>query len=166
MESAADPATPSPPPIIEAAMSGDYDEIYHILSLRPGVVNDADEDDSTALICSAVGGYLDIVKLLLDRSADPDKQDKIGGYTALILATKYSYIDIVRTLVQRGADTEIKDFEGNAAKAYARVEEVKKILARVSSFSFLFFDNLFSVISENYHHKSARSSSKSVQSGT
>jgi ankyrin repeat protein len=119
-------------PIVAAAMAGDYAEIERILSKKPGAVNESDEDDSTALICCTVGGYLNIVKLLLDRAADPDKQDQIGGYTALILAAKYNYIDICKTLVQRGADTQKKDFEGKIASAYARNEEIKKILGRVS----------------------------------
>ena len=128
-----EPNTPRAPPLVAAAMAGDYDEIYHILSVRPGAVNEGDEDDSTALMCSAVGGYLDIVRLLLDRAADPDRRDLIGGYTALILATKFNYIDIVKTLVQRGADVAIKDFEGNIARSYAKTDEIKKILGRVSA---------------------------------
>jgi ankyrin repeat protein len=130
MDLPAPPEIPTPP-LVAAAMNGDSEEVARLLDRRPGSVDDADEDDSTALMCAAAGGYCGLGALLLDRGADPDKQDAIGGYTALILATRFNYIDFVRVLVQRGASTTLRDLEGRQARDYARSEEIRKILAQV-----------------------------------
>lgn len=120
------------PSIVKAAIRGNISKVESVLNSIPGCVNERDSDESTALICAAAGGYTEIGRLLLDRAADPDLQDSIGGYTALMLATKFGYLDFVRLLVQRGASTNIVDLEGKMARDYARSEEIKKILAQVS----------------------------------
>ena len=57
-------------------------------------------------------GHADIVRLLLERDADPNIQGE-SGRTALIGASESGHVDTVRVLLERGADPNIQDDEGS-----------------------------------------------------
>ncbi|WP_109436270.1 MULTISPECIES: ankyrin repeat domain-containing protein [Aquimarina] len=66
----------------------------------------------TLLINAAAKGNVEILKLLIDKEADINFQDKIG-YTALHFAAQNKNIEIASTLVEHGADINSKDNYGN-----------------------------------------------------
>ena len=45
------------------------------------------QDGATPLMFAAMTGHLDIVKLLVEKGCDINKQDPISGWTALMQAT-------------------------------------------------------------------------------
>ena len=49
-------------------------------------------------------GHVEVVKLLLDRGADPNKAQTNNGWTALMSASEYGHLAIVKELLGRGAD--------------------------------------------------------------
>lgn len=61
-----------------------------------------------ALVVAAELGDFDLVKLLLDKGANPAQPD-VNGRTTLHVAAKWGLVEIVRLLVERGADTEAMD---------------------------------------------------------
>ncbi|KAL9096722.1 MAG: hypothetical protein Q9165_001210 [Trypethelium subeluteriae] len=87
-----------------------------------------------ALQAASRQGYIEIVKLLLDRGADVNAQ---GNYSnALQAASGGGYIEIVKLLLDRGADVNAQEgYHGNALKAASRqgyTETVKLLLDRVA----------------------------------
>ncbi len=66
-------------------------------------------------------GYLDIVKLLLDRGADIEATDDLGG-RALMFAAHYGRIEVVSCLLDRGAEINAEDWAGQSALSHAVME--------------------------------------------
>ena len=71
-------------------------------------VDITDGDGLTALITAAVYNRTDVVRCLLDKGADVNKQNR-WGWTALHWASSYNRTDIMRMLLQHGARKDIKD---------------------------------------------------------
>jgi len=69
--------------MIEAAFTGDYEQVKSLLDARVNV-NAADEYGHTALMHAALMLNYKIEKLLLERGADVAQMDH-GGYTAMLL---------------------------------------------------------------------------------
>eukprot|EP01137_Pigoraptor_chileana_P026321 Opistho-2@97120 len=84
-----------------AASFGDVKELENLH--RGGVdLNAGDYDGRTAMMLSACGGHVDVVKYLLDIGCDPNSQDRWGG-TALSDALKHEHDAVVQVLRERGA---------------------------------------------------------------
>jgi ankyrin repeat protein len=63
--------------------------------------------DSTALTHAAWLGRDDLVELLLENGADPNRREQ-HGWTALHIAIKHGYSGIVATLIDHGADVDAR----------------------------------------------------------
>ena len=63
----------------------------------------------TSLMYASLDGHTDIVKLLLERGADPNIKHRFYGHTALMKATENSHIDIIRILLEKGANPNIRN---------------------------------------------------------
>ena len=63
-------------------------------------------------------GYLEFMKRLLDKGADPNVKNKQGG-TPLMWAAVYGHQDAARLLLSRGADAALKDNDGITAAEWA-----------------------------------------------
>lgn len=79
------------------------------------------------------GGYIDIVKLLLEHSADVNSQSQAGN-TALIYACCGGYEDVVEVLLNHGADIEAHNENGHTplmeAASGGHVNVAKMLLER------------------------------------
>jgi ankyrin repeat protein len=106
-------------------------------------------DGSTPLLAASYNGYVEIVKLLLDKGADINAKSG-DGYTALILASAYGhaksgyiilnknifaspnrYTEIVKLLLDKGADINERDSDNATALLRASqngLMEVVKLL--------------------------------------
>lgn len=72
------------------------------------------QDGNTALMRAALGGYLDVVDLLLNQGADANMQSAQGG-TALMQACYRGHADVVRRLLDAKASTRLQDaYDGTA----------------------------------------------------
>lgn len=101
--------------------SGNGGSQQAVALLDSGVdVNARTSDGSYASSNTTVENHVAIIRLLLDRGADPNVQNSPGD-TPLIFATKYAggQGDTVRLLIDAGTDLEIRDQEGKAALDYA-----------------------------------------------
>ena len=78
----------------------------------------------TALIRAAMNNRTDVVRCLLDKGADVNKQTR--GWTALHFASYNNYTDVMRMLLQHGAIKDIKDEFGRTPIDQARSRNYKE----------------------------------------
>ena len=111
---------------IQAATYGDIDRVRELLDMgvKPNIK--IRFNSYTALILASIGGYTDIVRLLLSRDTDPNIQNR-DGYTALMYSSMYGYIDIVRLLLDRGASPYIRNNNGEIALDFAEIRGYNEI---------------------------------------
>lgn len=115
--------------LYEAAGAGDAAKVTALLG--SGVnVNGRTSDGSYALNRAAVENQVEIMRMLLDRGANPNVQNSQGD-TPLICATKYAggKAATVEMLVAAGTDTAIKDDTGNTALDYAKAKRQRAAMA-------------------------------------
>ena len=92
----------TPDDLLDAVRRGDLAGVK--AALDAGVPVDAPfRYERTALSFAAARGNLEIVRLLLDRGADPDKKDTFYGATPISSAINEGHASIVRLLLERGA---------------------------------------------------------------
>jgi ankyrin repeat protein len=84
------------------------------------LVNAADSTGALPLHNAAIGGYADMINLLLDRGAKVNARDQDSGATPLILAASLGRVNAVEALLKRGADTSLRDNKGQTALDRAR----------------------------------------------
>jgi ankyrin repeat protein len=106
-------------PLMYAAMYGHKGAIEALLNAGadPNVAGDEDgEEGQTALMCIASSFFAsnraEVIRLLVDRGANPDQQDD-QGQTALMIAGENA--DSVKALLDAGANPDLRDSEGNSA---------------------------------------------------
>jgi ankyrin repeat protein len=91
----------------------------------------SDYAQPTAVILAADKGNAEIVKLLLDKGADPNLAEG-GGGTPLMYASMSDNSDCVRFLLKAGAKVNAKDTDGvpslQRASVYCRPDSVKLLL--------------------------------------
>jgi len=89
-------------PIQLAAAAGQCGLVSEMLRRSPGEVRSVDTMLFTPLHNAAVGGHVDVARLLLDAGAEVDAADD-RGRTALMRAAEYGHTPLVDLLVGRGA---------------------------------------------------------------
>jgi hypothetical protein len=85
--------------------------------LLPGA---SPEDRHLALTLASDFGHIEVVRLLLDASEDPNRYNPIGGHshrTPLHQAAGAGHEEVVRLLVERGARLDMKDILWHATPA-------------------------------------------------
>ncbi|KAK3295306.1 ankyrin repeat-containing domain protein [Chaetomium fimeti] len=82
-------------------------------------VHALDERGRTPLLWAACGGSLSVVRLLLDRGADPNHVDEAGD-NAVIIAFSRGYAEVALELLERGASIEPSVAESALIQAAGR----------------------------------------------
>lgn len=116
---------------VEAAGRGDISAVVSFLDKYPAAIDhensgDVQVEDSghTALFLAAGTGQIEVVKLLLEKGADVNKQTNYG-WTPLITAvgrftSGHRDTDMADLLLENGADIDAKNKEGRTAVDLAR----------------------------------------------
>ncbi|NXV80556.1 RFXK protein, partial [Atlantisia rogersi] len=89
-------------PLIWAAAFGEIETVRHLLEWGANPHALAKERES-ALSLASMGGYTDIVTMLLERKVDINIYDWNGG-TPLLYAVRGNHVKCVEALLARGAD--------------------------------------------------------------
>jgi ankyrin repeat protein len=99
--------------IFEAASIGDSATVRNLVSKNPELLNSFSEDGFTVLGLASFFGHLSIVKLLLDKGANPNiasnNQFKVAPIHS---ACAISHFDIADLLIRHHADINAKQMQG------------------------------------------------------
>jgi len=91
--------------LLLASESGDADKVRALL--KAGVSPDATRNTgATALSYAVMGRHLEVVKVLLEARADPNRDT--AGMTPLFLASENGDVEIVKALLRAGAKVDAK----------------------------------------------------------
>jgi tetratricopeptide (TPR) repeat protein len=99
-----------------------------IAMLQRNMIKDIDafpencECPDNALIASAHGNHLEVVKMLVEKGANVNAVDLKYGSTALFYAVRYQNLDMVRYLLERGARINLEDRHGKLLLEYAIID--------------------------------------------
>ncbi|KAH0429808.1 hypothetical protein CcaCcLH18_08231 [Colletotrichum camelliae] len=78
----------------------------------------ANKIDGTPLMQAVINGHETTAKLLLEKGANPNAQDK-DGLTSLFIAIRRHQTSLVRILIDHGADIDVKSNDGMNPLYYA-----------------------------------------------
>lgn len=99
--------------IFEAVSIGDHDTVNQLLDENPELLNSYSSDGFTVLGLASFFGHLSIVKLLLEKDANPtiasNNQFKVAPIHS---ACAISHFDIVKLLIDHGADVNARQMQG------------------------------------------------------
>lgn len=111
--------------LFTAAKQGQIEDVGNLLE-KGANVNFICEDSSckgwTPVMIAAAENHADVVKLLLEKGADPNAQNEYGR-TALHFAVNYSFEPIVNLLLEYKADPTIRTFQNQGKKEPATPTE-------------------------------------------
>lgn len=83
---------------------------------------------------AALTGHTDIVRLLLEKRADPNAKGSTGR-TALMEAAVEGYTDAVRALLEKGADAKAKNRDGETALSLAEKQKHADVIELLKNFA-------------------------------
>lgn len=124
--------------VVVAAARCDLSKLRELLDAGADV-NEKFDDGTTALSIASDRGYVDIVKLLLERGADVNKPVDnflLRNVTPIIAASQVGEIEIVKLLIDAGADVYAKDSTGETALSCAKKKgynEIVQLLEKVGA---------------------------------
>ncbi|XP_056631369.1 poly [ADP-ribose] polymerase tankyrase isoform X2 [Diorhabda sublineata] len=119
--------------ILEAAKSGDLDQVQRLLGSYPHIVNCRDLDGRHSTPLHFASGYnrVSVVEFLLQQGADVHAKDK-GGLVPLHNACSYGHYEVTELLVKHGASVNVADLWKftplHEAAAKGKYEIVKLLL--------------------------------------
>jgi hypothetical protein len=118
--------------IHDAARAGDVEKVRALLKANPGLVNANDKDTygKTPLFEAARWGHMDVVELLLSKSAKVNAKDNRGD-TPLFGAVSSGHMDVVTLLLSKGAEVNARANDGCTPlheAAYLGHKEVVELL--------------------------------------
>jgi ankyrin repeat protein len=130
-------------PVHIAAYCGHAEAVEILLAAGATISADHDNDGNTAFLDAALGGYSEIITLLLDHggAADLDinqvsgEGDGMNGWpdsTALLFASQGGHVEVMKIVLERGADVDKANVAGEtpvwAASNVGHVEAVELLL--------------------------------------
>ena len=104
--------------MLEASKHGHADRVAVLLQSPYLEVNSQNNDGYTALMKASLNGFIEVVRLLLEKGARVDLQDK-QGRSALLHASSNGHIHVVQMLLENGAQVDLRDDNGRSALLHA-----------------------------------------------
>ena len=107
---------------LRAIDNGNFETVLQ--AIDEGADVNAKSCDKTALMEAVISGRTKIVKLLLQKGADPNLEDECTRETALMFAVYQGLTDIVKLLIEAGARVQQRDVD----TVNQSIEEVLELL--------------------------------------
>lgn len=96
-------------PFLEAAAIGDCEKIKKLISTINLNLDYQDNTGKTALLYATINGHIDVVRLLIEKTADVNISDK-GGNSALIYSIMFYHSGITKILLQAGSNANHQNY--------------------------------------------------------
>ncbi|MHC4528164.1 MAG: ankyrin repeat domain-containing protein, partial [Planctomycetota bacterium] len=91
-----------------AAKDGNIEAVMKHISAGKDI-NIRSESGATLLIAASASGQTEIAKLLIEKGADVNLREDVGGSTALLAAAFLGHTEIVEMLIDKGADVNARN---------------------------------------------------------
>ncbi len=91
-------------------------------------IYDIDNEGVSVLEYAITYGYIDMVKLLLQKGVSINKTARKSGFTPLMAAVSYNHSELVKIFLTQNPDLNAQDSSGFTALDFARRMHRKKIL--------------------------------------
>ena len=123
--------------LCEASSTGNLDQVEHLITdgikvncNRPGKKVNWWEGSlgGTPLFYAATNGHKNVVQLLLNKGADPNKVSMVGGESPLLYAAHNRHIDVAKLLIEGGADPNKTSECGKTPLFHAAKNEYKEMV--------------------------------------
>lgn len=85
------------------------------------------KNDASLLMQSAMYGYPNLTRILLENGENPNYKDS-NGQTALFYAVRTNHIDVITILLENGADINIKSYYEETALSIANDNDQTEII--------------------------------------
>jgi ankyrin repeat protein len=115
--------------LIVASLSGHPEMVELLISAGADVLAEDPHFHYPALHAAASRGQLNVVKLLLAKGGDVNRQSGNGG-TALLAAAINDRLEVLEFLLDNGADANVGDNGGNTPIAVSHSREVQELLRK------------------------------------
>jgi ankyrin repeat protein len=117
------------------AADGDENMIVKYLVIEREVDVNFQYNGKTSLHCASRNGHFDVVKFLVKRGAEVNKQEDKTLLTALHYAGSRGFLKIIKFLIDNGANSNLRDKQGKTCLHYSvifgNVEVVKYLTEKV-----------------------------------
>ena len=124
--------------------------------LRTFGIDAFDADKRTALVWASFFSKIDLLHWLIDNSANPNHQDRIG-YSALHFCAQEKIIEVAKILIDNGANSNLKDIHGNSP-LWTSIFNSKDNFGMIT----LLLENGASIDEKNIHGRSPNDMYKSM----
>ncbi len=105
--------------LICAVNNGNIPKVHRILNgFQEELINKGDINERTLLMWAVKANEYEMVKFLLEKGADLNRQDKFG-YSAIMFAVIMRNLPIVSLCMSKGADLQLKTVDGKTAMHFA-----------------------------------------------
>lgn len=129
--------------ILMIAASKGFIELVADILAREAWVNHGDSESRTALhyAIDIKAENLDVVKLLMDKEADFNKETTSEGWSPLIIAVNRGHINIAKALVEAGANLEAVEWQAQNTALHAAClkgeKEIVELLATDATYELI-----------------------------
>ena len=112
-----------------ACYLGDEDKVREFLASDSEIAKRLNAAKRSPLCSAAAGGNVDVVTMLLDAGADPNRtEQKFASGGALFTASCLGHIDVVKLLLDRGADPNGPCESSGTSADHAANDEIYQLL--------------------------------------
>jgi ankyrin repeat protein len=104
--------------LVAAARANDLKKAQELIA-EGATLNTQRFGAENPLAAAAAAGHVEMVRLLLDKGADPKSPCDYGGSSAFLAAVKQGSVEIVTEMLARGADANQRNFRRETALMFA-----------------------------------------------